>query len=92
VALEEKRAGDRHRKARWRQAISERNVVRTYNFKRNEVKDHRTGETANLQAVLEGGDIDLLKTLVYFEGLRRAEMERKSKEQIADELEGVLPQ
>lgn len=34
-------------------------VIRTYNFKRNEVKDHRTGKTANLKRVLDG-DLDLL--------------------------------
>lgn len=29
-------------------------VVRTYNFPRNEVKDHRTGKKANLKKVLNG--------------------------------------
>ena len=35
-------------------------VIRTYNYKRNEVKDHRTGKTANLQQILDG-DLELLK-------------------------------
>lgn len=35
-------------------------VIRTYNFKRNEVKDHRTGKKANLGMVLDGY-IDLLR-------------------------------
>jgi protein subunit release factor A len=35
-------------------------VIRTYNYKRNEVKDHRTGKKANLQVVLDG-KIDLIK-------------------------------
>ena len=34
-------------------------TVRTYNFPRNEVKDHRTGKKANLKKVLNG-DIKLL--------------------------------
>ena len=33
--------------------------IRTYNFKTNTVKDHRTGKTANLQQVLNG-NLDLL--------------------------------
>ena len=34
-------------------------VVRTYNFKRQTVKDHRTGKQAPLQRVLDGG-LDLI--------------------------------
>ena len=29
-------------------------IVRTYNFQRNEAKDHRTGNKANLKKVLDG--------------------------------------
>ena len=35
-------------------------VVRTYNFPRNEVKDHRTGKKANLKKILNGA-INLLR-------------------------------
>lgn len=34
--------------------------IRTYNYQRNEVKDHRSGKTAPLNKVLNG-NIDLLK-------------------------------
>lgn len=34
--------------------------IRTYNYARNEVVDHRTGRRANLKKVLDG-DLDLLK-------------------------------
>lgn len=39
--------------------IEDAGIIRTYNFPRNEVKDHRTGKTANLKKVLNG-DLDLL--------------------------------
>lgn len=41
-----------------KQALDE--VIRTYNFQRHEVKDHRTGKTAPLQKVLDG-KIELLR-------------------------------
>lgn len=34
--------------------IKENKYIRTYNFKRNEVKDHRTGKVAPLDKVLNG--------------------------------------
>ena len=74
--LEKKAAGDRFRKARWKQAISDRKIVRSYNYARNEVKDHRTGARANLKDVLNG-DIGLLQTMMYFEVPRRAELEKE---------------
>lgn len=37
-----------------REAIKKNGTIRTYNFQRNTVKDHRTGETANLKKVLDG--------------------------------------
>jgi len=44
-----------------RKALLEKNGrIRTYNFQRNEVKDHRTGKIAPLNKVLDG-DLDLLK-------------------------------
>lgn len=41
-------------------AIKHSGVIRTYNFKQNTVKDHRTGKTANLKKVLDG-NLDLIK-------------------------------
>jgi peptide chain release factor 1 len=35
-------------------------VVRTYNFQRNEVKDHLTGKRANLKKVLDG-NVELVR-------------------------------
>ena len=40
--------------------IKENNVIRTYNFQRNEVVDYNTGKKADLKKVLNG-DIGLLK-------------------------------
>ena len=40
--------------------IQPHTVARSYNYARNEVKDHRTGKKANLKKVMDG-DIDLLK-------------------------------
>lgn len=37
-----------------KKAIEENGVIRTYNFPRNEVKDHKTGKTANLKKFLDG--------------------------------------
>lgn len=42
------------------EAIKTNGVIRTYNFKQNTVKDHRSGKTANLKKVLDG-NLDLLK-------------------------------
>ena len=39
---------------RRREAIKKNGTVRTYNFQRGTVKDHRTGKTANLKKVLDG--------------------------------------
>lgn len=36
------------------EAIKNNGVIRTYNYARNEVKDHRTGKTANLKKFLNG--------------------------------------
>ena len=40
--------------------IVNKKAVRTYNYPRNQVTDHRTGKKANLKKVM-GGDLDLLK-------------------------------
>jgi len=42
-----------------REAIQSAGRIRTYNFQRNEVKDHRTGKVAPLDKVLNG-EIELL--------------------------------
>jgi protein subunit release factor A len=36
-------------------------IIRTYDFKKQIVKDHRSGKTAPLKAVLEKGNLDLLR-------------------------------
>ncbi len=41
-------------------AIKNNETIRTYNYKRQEVVDHRTGKRAPLKKVLEEGRIDLL--------------------------------
>ena len=43
-------------------AIETNGVIRTYNYQRNEVKDHRTGAKANLTKVLNG-ELDLLNNV-----------------------------
>ena len=43
-----------------RKECIETGVIRTYNFARNEVKDHRTGIKANLKKVLNGA-LNLLR-------------------------------
>ena len=37
-----------------KEALEKNGTIRTYNFQRNTVKDHRTGKTANLKKVLDG--------------------------------------
>lgn len=37
-----------------KKAIEKNGVIRTYNFQRGTVKDHRTGKTADLKKVLNG--------------------------------------
>ena len=44
----------------WREASKAQGVIRTYNYARNQVKDHRTGKSANLKKVLNG-NINLIK-------------------------------
>ena len=40
--------------------IQNNKAIRTYNYPRNEVLDHRTGKRANLKKVMNG-DLDLIK-------------------------------
>lgn len=48
------------KKARRDHAIHERNIIRTYDFKKQTVKDHRSKKTARLKSVLNG-NLDLLR-------------------------------
>ena len=48
------------KKQRRDKLIKDSTVVRTYNYKRNQVKDHRTGKTASLKRVLDG-DLDAIR-------------------------------
>jgi len=41
--------------------IKERNIIRTYNYKSQVVKDHRTNKTASIKDIIEKGKIDLLR-------------------------------
>lgn len=49
------------KKARRDEKIHERNIVRTYNYSRGTVKDHRSGKVASIKDVVDKGRIDLLK-------------------------------
>ena len=42
-------------------AIHDHTIIRTYNYDRGTVKDHRTGKIASIKNVLDKGKIDLLK-------------------------------
>lgn len=49
------------KKARRDKKIHDHTIIRTYNFQRGMVKDHRTGIEAPLYKVLVKGMIDLLR-------------------------------
>lgn len=49
------------KKARRDKAIQPKKYIRTYDFKRGVVKDHRTGKEAPVKEVMGKGRIDLLK-------------------------------
>ena len=51
----------RDRKARRDVAIHDYTVVRTYNFSRGLVKDHRSGKEASVKDVLGKGKLELLR-------------------------------
>jgi len=42
--------------------IKDRTVIRTYDFGRGVVKDHRTGKTASVKDILGKGKLDLLRS------------------------------
>jgi len=54
-----KKAADKkkHRDA----IIHDHTVVRTYNYSRGQVKDHRTDKTASIKDIVEKGKLDLLR-------------------------------
>jgi peptide chain release factor 1 len=49
------------KKAHRDHAIHNTETIRTYDFSRGEVKDHRTGKRASLKNILDKGKIDLLR-------------------------------
>lgn len=49
------------RKERRDKAIKNLETVRTYDYKRGTVKDHRTGKVASIKEVMQKGRIDLLR-------------------------------
>lgn len=58
---EDKRKLKEEKKNKFRkEQIKDSTAIRTYNYKRNEVVDNRTGKRANLKKVLDG-DLDLIK-------------------------------
>jgi peptide chain release factor 1 len=48
------------KKERRDKKIKERDIIRTYDFKRGVVKNHRTGKTAPLKEVMEKGRLELI--------------------------------
>lgn len=48
------------RKERWVTAIKSRDIIRTYNYTRNQVVDHRTGAQATVKDVLQKGKLELV--------------------------------
>jgi peptide chain release factor 1 len=50
-----------HKKANRDAKIHDRTVVRTYDYSRGVVKDHRTGKTASLKQIVGKGKLDLLR-------------------------------
>lgn len=41
--------------------IKDKTVIRSYDFSRDVVKDHRSGKTASIKSILEKGRLDLLR-------------------------------
>jgi len=57
---EKKKLLDEKKNDQRKELIKNKGNLRTYNYPRNEVVDHRTGKRANLKKVMDG-DLDLLK-------------------------------
>jgi len=49
------------KKAHRDKKIHERDIIRTYDYKANRVKDHRTGKTASIKDILDKGKLGLLQ-------------------------------
>ena len=49
------------KKERRDEVIHDHTIVRTYNFARNQVKDHRTGKSATIKEILGKGRLELLR-------------------------------
>ena len=49
------------KKERRDEVIHDHTIVRTYNFSRGLVKDHRTGKTATIKEILGKGKLELLR-------------------------------
>lgn len=62
-ALEQRRLDEiaEQRKQRRDEKIKDTTRVRTYDFSRNLVTDHRTGKRASIKNILEKGELDRLK-------------------------------
>jgi peptide chain release factor 1 len=60
LAERRQESADADKKARRDAAIRERSIIRTYDYSRDTVKDHRTGKTASIKNVLDKGRIDLI--------------------------------
>ena len=60
--LDEKKQQDKAdlKKSMRDKKIKERDIIRTYNYPRDTVKDHRTGKTASIKEIMEKGRLDLL--------------------------------
>lgn len=68
LRLIEKRIKEHHearkaetKKARRDKVIHDRNVIRTYDYKKGQVIDHRTKKTAPIKSVMQKGKLGLLK-------------------------------
>lgn len=57
---EKKKLLDEKKNEHRKEQIKDKKTLRTYNYQRNEVVDHRTGKRANLKRVMDG-NLDLLK-------------------------------
>lgn len=49
------------KKAHRNKKIHDKTIIRTYDYSRGVVKDHRSGKTASLKDIIEKGKLDLLR-------------------------------
>lgn len=50
----------KRKKKRRDEKIHEHNIIRTYNYSKDMVKDHRTGKTASIKEIVDKGKLKLL--------------------------------